>query len=207
MARVSQECKVGNVLTIIKEVKMIKTSLKLTAVAALLAGASVGANAATTDLGTISLGEPATFSGVVQGSGTSINDLFTFTLDSGNTSSGYSVVNIPLSFTGGEWNTALATLTLSSNADGIVGNGDDQMLASAIWNQGSNSNDSLSLSYDSAITGPAYITITGVTDGGNGGVYAGAIAAVPEPETYAMLLAGLGLMGAVVRRRSNRKAS
>jgi len=46
-----------------------------------------------------------------------------------------------------------------------------------------------------------------VTDGGNGGVYAGAIAAVPEPETYAMLLAGLGLMGAVVRRRSNRKAS
>jgi len=113
---------------------MIKTSLKLTAVAAMLAGASVGANAATTDLGTISLGEPATFSGVVQGSGTSINDLFTFTLDSGNTSSGYSVVNIPLTFTGGEWNTALATLTLSSNADGIVGNGDDQMLASAIWN-------------------------------------------------------------------------
>jgi hypothetical protein len=196
-------------LTIIKEVKMIKTSLKLTAVAAMLAGASVGANAATTDLGTIALGQPATFSGVVAGSGTSINDLFTFTLDSGNTSSGYSVVNIPLSFTGGEWNTALATLTLSSNADGIVGNGDDQMLASAIWNQGSNSNDSLSLSYDSAITGPAYITITGVTDGGNGGIYSGAIAAapVPEPETYAMLLAGLGLMGAVVRRRSNRKTS
>ena len=27
------------------------------------------------------------------------------------------------------------------------------------------------------------------------------IAAVPEPETYAMLLAGLGLMGAMVRRR------
>jgi len=27
------------------------------------------------------------------------------------------------------------------------------------------------------------------------------IAAVPEPETYAMLLAGLGLMGAVARRR------
>ena len=136
------------------------------------------------------------FPALFAGSGTSINDLFTFSLDSGNTSSGYSVVNIPLSFSGGEWNTALATLTLSSNADGIVGNGDDQMLASAIWNQGSNSNDSLSLSYDSAITGPAYITITGVTDGGNGGMYSGAIAAaVPEPETYAMLLAGLGADG------------
>ena len=186
---------------------MIKTSLKLTAVAAMLAGASVGANAATTDLGTVTLGTPTTFSGVVSGSGTSINDLFTFTLDSGNTASGYSVVNIPLSFSGGEWNTALATLTLMSNADGIVGNSDDQMLGTAIWSQTGNSNNSLQLSYDSAITGPAYIQITGVTDGGNGGIYSGAIAAIPEPETYAMLLAGLGLMGAVVRRRSNRKTS
>ncbi|SFH18042.1 PEP-CTERM protein-sorting domain-containing protein [Nitrosospira sp. Nsp14] len=187
---------------------MIKTSLKLTAVAALLAGASVAANAATTDLGAISGTDPKTFSGVVQGSGTSINDIFTFSLDQNNVSSGYSVVNIPLSFTGGEWNTALATLTLSSNADGIVGNSDDQMLATAIWNQGNNSNNLLSIAYDSAITGPAYIQITGVTDGGNGGIYSGAIAAaVPEPETYAMLLAGLGLMGAVVRRRSSRKTS
>lgn len=32
------------------------------------------------------------------------------------------------------------------------------------------------------------------------------VSAVPEPETYAMLLAGLGLMGAVARRRKNRAA-
>jgi hypothetical protein len=31
----------------------------------------------------------------------------------------------------------------------------------------------------------------------------GTVGAVPEPESYAMLLAGLGLMGAVVRRRKN----
>ena len=36
-------------------------------------------------------------------------------------------------------------------------------------------------------------------DFGNGG---GAI--VPEPETYAMLLAGLGIVGSIARRRRNR---
>lgn len=32
------------------------------------------------------------------------------------------------------------------------------------------------------------------------------VTAVPEPETYAMMLAGLGLMGAVVRRRKSKQA-
>lgn len=32
------------------------------------------------------------------------------------------------------------------------------------------------------------------------------VTAVPEPETYAMLLAGLGLMGAIARRRNQSKA-
>ena len=36
--------------------------------------------------------------------------------------------------------------------------------------------------------------------------YAGSltVTAVPEPETYAMFLAGLGIMGAIARRRSNK---
>jgi hypothetical protein len=33
------------------------------------------------------------------------------------------------------------------------------------------------------------------------------LAPVPEPETYAMMLAGLGLMGIMVRRRKNEQAS
>jgi hypothetical protein len=36
--------------------------------------------------------------------------------------------------------------------------------------------------------------------------YAAAVTPVPEPETYAMLLAGLGLMGAIARRRKNKQA-
>jgi hypothetical protein len=48
------------------------------------------------------------------------------------------------------------------------------------------------------------LNVTGIANGPQGGLYNGAIsvAAVPEPETYAMLLAGLGVMGFIARRRN-----
>ena len=52
-------------------------------------------------------------------------------------------------------------------------------------------------------TGPHTLNVTGLA-GATGASYGGsiAVAPVPEPETYAMLLVGLGLMGAVVRHRN-----
>jgi len=47
---------------------------------------------------------------------------------------------------------------------------------------------------------PYLLTVTGTTKTLSSGVTAIA-ASVPEPQTYAMLLAGLGLVGAVARRR------
>ncbi len=49
------------------------------------------------------------------------------------------------------------------------------------------------------------IVVTGGPSGSGAGSYAGNVhitSAVPEPETYAMFLAGLGLMGFMARRRS-----
>ena len=60
-----------------KEVQMIKNSMKLTFVAATLAGMSVGAHATTTDLGTVTTA-PITFGGSVLGSGVTFSDIFTF---------------------------------------------------------------------------------------------------------------------------------
>lgn len=51
-------------------------------------------------------------------------------------------------------------------------------------------------------TGTLSITLpNGYTFGSSSGVLLTAVAAVPEPETYALILAGLGLMGFAVRRR------
>lgn len=67
----------------------------------------------------------------------------------------------------------------------LMGNGDHQIRQ-------------LSLSFSSAQDG--LTGIAGMSAGGS----AEQLTPVPEPETYAMLLAGLGLVGAVARRRKAR---
>lgn len=49
--------------------------------------------------------------------------------------------------------------------------------------------------------GTYYFQVTGTADGAMGGVYSLKITTVPEPETLALTLLGIGLMGTVLRRR------
>lgn len=54
-----------------------------------------------------------------------------------------------------------------------------------------------------SISGPLVLTVTGTSGGGS---YAGVMnvtMAVPEPETYGMMLAGLALVGVVARRKQS----
>jgi len=168
--------------------------LKSVAIAAALVGASLSASAATTNLGTVSTSVPTSFGGYASGS---ISDIFTFSLPA-NSGSGYSVVNFPLSTSAGTFNLLLSGLALFSNADGIVGNTDDSYVTSATGNS-----NALSFSFANTPAGNYYLQVFGVTKGSLGGLYTGAISVtpVPEPETFAMLLAGLGVMGAIARRR------
>lgn len=55
-------------------------------------------------------------------------------------------------------------------------------------------------------SGAYYFQVSGLASGTEGGKYlfAASTAPVPEPETYAMMLAGLGLLGFVGRRRMAR---
>lgn len=65
------------------------------------------------------------------------------------------------------------------------------------------------LGYDGNLASGAYsLTLTGTAQAkGSYSVALLAAAPVPEPETYSMLLAGLGLMGAIVRRRNKAGAA
>lgn len=188
----------------------MNASLKQAVAVAMLAGTSMAANATVTDLGDISNNVPTTFTGTVLGENASFSDIFTFNFSEPNVSSGYSVVNFPVDIPEvGTLGTVLATMSLVSfGVDGLQGTTDDQVLRSVVLPSAGNTSENLNLSWDEPLTGGHYLNITGVTSGTLGGLYSGSIAAaVPEPETYAMLLAGLGLMGAVVRRRGARKTS
>jgi hypothetical protein len=184
---------------------MMDSFLKRAIAVAVLAGASVGAHATTTNLGTISNSGPTGLAGTVLGGGQSFSDIFSFNFSGPNTGSHFQVMDIPTTVSEAvTFNGILTAISLfSAGANGVVGGGDDSLLASSISPGGS----SLTLNYDHPLSGTDYITVTGVANGSSGAIFAGQIAPVPEAETYAMLLAGLGLMGAVIRRRSMNKNS
>ena len=183
---------------------MINSSLKRAVAMAILAGASVGAHATTTNLGAISNSAPTGFAGTVLGTGQSFSDIFSFSFLGQSPDGVHVQVNdVPTTVSSAvTFNGILTAVSLfSAGANGVIGGGDDSLLASSISPGGS----SLSLDYTQPLSSSSYITVTGISNGSSGAIFAGQIAPIPEPETYAMLLAGLGLMGAVVRRRSARK--
>lgn len=164
-----------------------------------LTSACMGAHASTTDLGTVTFGATA-FNGTVLGAGP-FTDIFKFILPA-NSGSAYNVVNFPLDLSGigsGTFNTVFTTLSLVSNPNGVLFDFDDALVAT-----GTGSGNSMNLSFAASGGGTYYLTVAGIANGSSGGLYSGSIAVtapVPEPETYGLFLAGLGLVGTIISRR------
>ena len=192
---------------------MHRSSMKKLACAVALAGAfATGtASAATTDLGTLPYG-PTSFSGFAPPTSPLVPflDIFTFVLPT-SISSGYTVVNFPLEIPQGTFNLLFGGMALvDPGADGMPGGGDDTTLASDVTPGGS---ATLSVSFGpTAAPRSLYLAVEGVADnapGSLGGLYSGAISVtpVPEPEVWAMMLVGVGLVGFRLRNRSKRIAA
>ena len=158
-------------------------------IAALALGVTgVAAHAADTDWGTHDLLESA----LSLTSGGVFNDIFTFELGVASTvaSSISSVGSITPALYG----------IFSVGADGLIGTTDDGLASSAYsWSFGG------APTVNTAVlaAGQYYYAVFGVANGAAAYSLNSAATAtpVPEPETYALLLGGLGVVGFVARRR------
>lgn len=162
-----------------------KTSLVLAiAVSALAAGS---AHAVTVEAGTI-----GSFSHVFSMAPGTIDDTVNFSISTPSNLTG-TASNLKLSFASLNFlDISGLTVTLWNNSHPL-----------GTVNYGSFAGDSAAYTFNLPTAGDYHIDISGTATGMAGGTYGVALSAapVPEPETYAMLLAGLGVMGAIARRR------
>ena len=169
-----------------------------------IAATSAQAVAPVKDLGPLTFGVAKNFNGGAAGNSVTFGDIFSFELSALAGSTSYGVIDFPLPFVG--LSTSLSYAALYGNPDGSAGfNGDEGLPLAKEFSDLSNE---IHFSYAPTAAGKYFLIVSGVTTGTNGGAYSGSILAtapVPEPESYAMLLAGLGVMGAIAVRRNKRK--
>lgn len=166
---------------------MICKMLKLAVVAALSLGATA-AQAAIYNAGTLTLVPYNNTSVVVPGS---FQDTYNMTVGSGNPSVAAAAVQLVLN---------LGSLSLYN----IQNLSADLFDSSNTWIAGATqaANSSAPISFNAQLgSGNYHVNIAGNAIGSAGGIYTFAVAAVPEPESYALMLAGLGLVSLVMRAR------
>lgn len=86
--------------------------------------------------------------------------------------------------------------------------GEDDTLISTGTSMMSGAMDVWSISSNNLVAGNYYLQVSGTMVSDTGASFGGAVmlAPVPEPETYGMMLGGLGILGFLARRRKAKQA-
>lgn len=172
---------------------MLFTTLKNTAAALLLVGSFGLAQASApsvNDLGTLS--HTVAFSN--NDISPSFDDIFKFTLGTANSAVLGGIV--------GNADDENITFNLQTGFDGSAWSAISPLVLTPDSNTGA---FSFSQTVSGLTAGATYwFRLSGVS---SGGAYTVTLAPVPEPESFAMLLAGLGLMGFIARRRQSNNAT
>ena len=165
-----------------------------TATAALLAAAG-SAHAEIHKLGKISPVTGESFQAVVEKG--EFVDFFKFTLASDVSAASFSILDSVVS---NRWDVNFNSLALYSNADGSLYSGDEALVTATYGETGKG----MFFDFGALSAGKYFLMASGEGLGTQGGKYDVFInvTAVPEPESFAMMLAGLGLMGTIARRRN-----
>lgn len=182
---------------------------KKLAIAAAVAGACASASAAVVDLGLLSVGTTNFNSSDFPTFGATFADVLFFGLPA-NGGSTYGVIDFPLDLSalipGFKFGSIFSFVSVNGpGPDATLLTPDDVILAGGIVSPAAPT-----FSFDMAGNGGGgfYLFVSGVAPEGTvGSLYSGSITVtpVPEPESYAMLLAGLGVMGAIAVRRNKAK--
>lgn len=192
---------------------MKKNFFKKLACAVAVSTVCASAGAVVTDLGLVPAGTNKSFNGKIIGGPAPIGftDFFVFDIPA-NGGSAYSVVNFPVPEFGVDL--AFASIALfsmgSDGAFGGSGSAADSMIDEV---DGVPVVGSPSLSFSAAALPPGkmYLFVSGFTTGSAGGLYNGSVSVfpvpVPEPETWAMMLVGAGLVGFRLRSRTKKSAA
>jgi multidrug transporter EmrE-like cation transporter len=174
----------------------MKTKFAVAALAWLAISGAASANNITFDAGLLPTAPAAPYGHVFIHDASAFTDTIDFVVSTGSLGASANALNVKLQ-----------TLDVF-NIDGLsysVWGGTSA--ASTIW-YGTFPGDNLSYDIGLSLPGAYHLVVTGMADGSSGGAYGVAlVSGVPEPETYAMILAGFGILGVVARRRKSGKTT
>lgn len=168
----------------------MKTPFVLASLALLIASGTASANDIAINAGVLPVSPAAPYGHLFVHDASAFRDTIDFVVSTGSLGAVANPLNVQLR--------GLDVFDIQGLSYSIWGGTSDQ---NTVW-YGTFPGNNISYDIGLNLPGAYHMVVTGVSDGLYGGSYGVAlIAGVPEPEMVAMMLAGMGILGVVLRRK------